>query len=65
MSKNEYRFLPFGQSFVLRGKMVRFIEEFHRCGTFRTISRAGLNGMRAIERGRKAGDGPDSHSDEP
>ena len=64
MSKNEYRFLPFRQSFVLRGKMVRFIEEFSRCGTLRTISRAGLNGMRAIERGREA-DGSDDRRDEP
>ena len=42
----------------------RFIEEFPRCGTLRTISRAGLNGMTAIERGRKAVDRPDEHSDE-
>jgi hypothetical protein len=50
MSKK--RRLPRRESFVLRTRTIRFIEEFPRCGTLRTISRAGLNGMEAIERGR-------------
>lgn len=50
---------------MFRLKTARFIGEFPRCGSPRTISRAGLNGMAAIESGRKAADHPDDHSDEP
>ena len=52
-------------SFMLRLKTAPFIEEFPTGGILRTISRAGLNGMRAIERGRKTTDSPDSRNDEP
>ena len=63
MSKDK-RHLPRRESFVLRTRTIRFIEEFPHCGTLRTISRAGLNGMEAIERGRAA-DGSDGHSNKP
>ena len=44
---------PRRRSFGLRMKTTRFVEDFPPGGRLRTISRAGLNGMRAIERGRK------------
>jgi hypothetical protein len=43
--------------FVLRMKTTRFIEPFPPGGKLRTISRAGLNGFRAIERGRSGSGG--------
>ena len=48
---------PHRHRFVLRLKTTRFIEPFPPGGKLRTISRAGLNGFRAIERGRGGSEG--------
>ncbi|MHC4972598.1 MAG: hypothetical protein ACYTG3_09720 [Planctomycetota bacterium] len=48
---------PRHHRFVLRMKTTRLIEPFPPGGKLRTISRAGLNGFRAIERGQSAGEG--------
>ena len=38
---------PPGDRWTLRVKMIRFVDRFPPGGTVRTISRAGLNGMKA------------------